>query len=323
MKHIKEMYHSMLSDGGFFLDNEHRQPYNEFTCYTLQADKGQGHFWVYFYENMFEITIRDFLFLDDIMLECPEPEFLSVTYYTSVSGEEFHPYRQLSPNSLQAQIGQAGRVYQAIYHKNIPLQSISFTIMPEFYQRYLQQKFPGEYIDPSEAFRKMQIGTDFPELIALLKQIEGYRGKGLTAKMFYEGKILEAVSLIMERAKSNQEKKKKLHLTEQDQENLSAVAAYLDNHYAFSVPIERLCRISFMGQTKLKAAFKECFGCTLYDYILQKRIGQAQHLLMGTELSIAEIAQAVGYDRSESFAKQFQRVTGLLPREYRKLINKE
>ena len=269
---------------------------------------------------MFEITIRDFLFLDDIMLECPEPEFLSVTYYTSVSGEEFHPYRQLSPNSLQAQIGQAGRVYQAIYHKNIPLQSISFTIMPEFYQRYLQQKFPGEYIDPSEAFRKMQIGTDFPELIALLKQIEGYRGTGLTAKMFYEGKILEAVSLIMERAKSNQEKKKKLHLTEQDQENLSAVAAYLDNHYAFSVPIERLCRISFMGQTKLKAAFKECFGCTLYDYILQKRIGQAQHLLMGTELSIAEIAQAVGYDRPESFAKQFQRVTGLLPREYRRLI---
>lgn len=46
MKHLKEMYHSMLSDGGFFLDNEHRQPYNEFTCYTLQADKGQGHFWV-------------------------------------------------------------------------------------------------------------------------------------------------------------------------------------------------------------------------------------------------------------------------------------
>ena len=47
----------MLSDGGFFLDNEHRQPYNEFTCYTLQADKGQGHFWVYFYENMFERSI--------------------------------------------------------------------------------------------------------------------------------------------------------------------------------------------------------------------------------------------------------------------------
>ena len=218
------MYHSMLSDGGFFLDHEHRQPYNEFTCYTLQADKGQGHFWVYFYENMFEITIRDFLFFDDFMLECPEPEFLSVTYYTSVSGEEFHPYCQLSPNSLQAQIGHTDKIYQAIYHKNIPLKSISFTIMPEFYQQYLQQKFPGEYIAPSEAFRKVQIGTDFPELVALLKQIEGYRGTGLTAKMYYEGKILEAVSLIMDRAKNNQEKKKKLHLTEQDQENLCGLS---------------------------------------------------------------------------------------------------
>lgn len=322
MKPIKELYNSMLSDGGFYLDNEHKEPYKEFTCYTLSVEKGQGHFWVYFYENMFEITIRDFLFYDDFMLECPEHEFLSVTYYTSVSGEEFRPYCQLSPNSLQAQIGQSDKVYQAIYHKNIPLQSISFTIMPEFYQQYLRERFPGEYIDPSEAFRKMQIGIDFPELIAILKQIEGYRGTGLTAKMFYEGKILEAVSLIMEKARSNLEKKNKLHLTEQNQDNLSAVAAYLDNHYTFSVPIERLCRISFMGQTKLKAAFKECFGCTLYDYILQKRVGQAQHLLLVTDLSIAEIAQAVGYDRSESFAKQFQRVTGLLPREYRKLIKK-
>ena len=113
---------------------------------------------------------------------------------------------------------------------------------------------------PREAFRKMQIGTDFPELIASAKaNRRDNRGTGLTAKMFYEGKILEAVSLIMERAKSNQEKKKKLHLTEQDQENLSAVAAYLDNHYAFSVPIERLCRISFMGQTKLKAALQGMF----------------------------------------------------------------
>jgi len=50
---------------------------------------------------------------------------------------------------------------------------------------------------------------------------------------------------------------------------------------------------------------------------------QAQHLLIGTELSIAEIAQAVGYERADSFSRQFQRTTGLLPREYRNLITKE
>lgn len=317
MKPVKELYNSMLPDGGFLLMKENPTLYKEFDCYTLSPDKGQGYFLIYFYKDMFEITIRDFIFYDDYLLECPEPEFLSVTYYTSVSGEEFHPYCQLSPNNLKAATGHEDTLYQAVYHKDVPLQSISFTIMPDFYRQYLQQKFPGEWIDPCEAFRRMEKGTDFPALIALLMQIKNYRGSGVTAKMFYEGKILEAVSLIMERAKENQAKRKKLHITQQEQENLSAVAAYLDNHYSFSVPMERLCRISFMGQTKLKASFKELYGCTILDYVLQKRIEQAQHLLIGTDLSIAEIARVVGYSRSESFSKQFRRITGLLPREYK------
>ena len=323
MKPMKELYHSMLSGGGFTLDPDPDGPYRAFTCYRLDPILGQGRFYFYIYENMFEITIQDFVFHEDFMLECPEPDFLSVTYYTSVSGEEFHPYRQLSPNSLQSTVGQRDRTYQAVFHKNIPLQSISFTIMPDFYQEYLVRKFPGEQINPGEAYRKMSTGADFPELIAILRQIEGYRGSGITAKMFYEGKILEAVALIMERARTNQQKKQKLHITRQDQENLEVVAAYLDNHFSFSVPFDRLCRISFMGQTKLKAAFKEYFGCTVYDYILHRRVDQAQHLLIGTELTIGEIAQAVGYDRSESFSRQFQKVTGLLPRDYRKRMKEE
>ena len=63
MKHIKEMYHSMLSDGGFFLDNEHRQPYNEFTCYTLQADKGQGIFGYIFMKICLKSPSEIFFFL--------------------------------------------------------------------------------------------------------------------------------------------------------------------------------------------------------------------------------------------------------------------
>ena len=313
----------MLSDGGLFLDPDFAHPYREFHCYTLKPELGEGHFWVYFYEDMFEISIRRFLFHEDFLMECPEPDFFSITYYRSVSGEEFHPYAQLSPNSLEGKIGQKDRMYQAIFHKNIPLKSISITIIPQFYDEYLARKFPGESISPADAFRRMESGTDFPELIDILKQIETYRGSGITAKMFYEGKILEAVSLIMERARENQERKRGLHLSMEDQENLNAVAAYLDDHYAFFVPMEHLCRISFMGQTKLKAAFKEYFGCTIHDYVVKKRVVHAQHLLIGTDFSIREIANAVGYDRSESFSRQFRKITGMLPKDYRKTIVKQ
>lgn len=99
----------------------------------------------------------------------------------------------------------------------------------------------------------MQIGTDFPELIVLLKQIEGYRGTGLTAKMFYEGKILEAVSLIMERAKSNQEKKKKLHLTSRIRRTFPQLRLIWITIMPFLFRLRDCVSISFMGADEVKS----------------------------------------------------------------------
>lgn len=322
MNEIKELYQEILPTGGFLLDySQSKVEENQF-CYALSADKGKGFFWHYFFKDMFAITKQDFYFFEDFFLESPEPEFLAVQYYTSVSGEEFHPYYQLSPNSLRAYIGGSQRKFQAVYHKNIPIRSVSISIMPDFYNRYLKERLGDEYIDPQNAFKRMMLGVDFPQLVALLKQIQSYSGSGMSANLFYEGKVLEALALIMEEAKKNQNRKRKVRITKEDAENLKAVADYLDHHYAFSVSLEQLSRIAYMGNTKLKTSFKEYFGCNISDYIIHKRIEQAQHLLIGTDLSIAEIAQAVGYERADSFSKQFQKVTGLLPKEYRNNIKK-
>ena len=323
MSEIKQLYQQLLPTGGFLLDNGNSMTEENQFCYDLSQDKGKGVFWQYFFENMFEVTKQDFYFFEDFFLESPEPEFLAVQYYSSVSGEEFHPYYQLSPNSLRAYIGGSQKTYQAVYHKNVPIRSVSISIMPDFYNRYLKERLGGEYIDPRNAFKKMVLGVDFPQLVALLKQIQSYSGSGMSAKLFYEGKVLEALALIMEEAKRNQDRKKKIRITKEDEENLKAVADYLDHHYSFPVSLEQLSKFAYMGTTKLKTTFRELFGCNISDYIIRKRMEQAQHLLIGTELSIAEIAQAVGYERADSFSRQFQRTTGLLPREYRNLITKE
>ena len=125
---------------------------------------------------MFVIEKQDFFFYDEFFLESPEPDFISVQYFFSVSGEEFHPYRQLSPNSLRVYVGGNGKTFQAVYHKNIPIRSISISIMPDFYNNYLKEKLGGEYIDPRNAFKGLSLGVDFPQLVALLKQIQSYSG---------------------------------------------------------------------------------------------------------------------------------------------------
>lgn len=320
MDKIHDLYNSLLSKDGFRLDKNNTKFGEDTSCYTLNKNAGKGNYWVYFYKDMFTITIRDFVFYEDFFINLQEPDFLAIEYYSSVSGEQFHPYYQLSPNTLRVYIGGNNKNFQAIYHKDIPIQSVGITIMPDYYKRYLKEKFSEEYVDPKEAFRKVTLVSDFPELAAILKQIQHYRGSGMTAKLFYESKVLETIALIAEKANDNKKKKGNIHITEEDKENLEDVIAYIDNHYVFSISLSQLSHIACMSETKLKSVFKECYGCTISEYIVQMKMCHAQHLLIHTDLSITEISKAIGYKRSDSFSKQFQKITGILPREYRKYI---
>lgn len=321
MEITKELYRQVLESGGFVQDDGFPQDDPCQFQYKLGSDLGSGTFRCYMIENMFAIDVHAFRFVQDTLVEMPEPEFLSIQYYKSVSGEEFHPYYQLSPNSLRTYIGGGNRFYQALFHKNIPIDSVCISIMPQFYVLSLKKKLDGEMmVLLNRAFQSMTGGTVYPQLVLLLRQVQSYRGFGPSAKLFYEGKVLEALALVLDEALRETQTKRTLHLTAEDEENLAAAIHYIDHHFAFGITLEQLSKIAFMGTTKLKTAFKANTGCSISEYLIRKRIDHAQHLLIATNLSIAEIAKAVGYGRSDSFSSQFFRITGFLPTEYRRML---
>jgi AraC-like DNA-binding protein len=71
------------------------------------------------------------------------------------------------------------------------------------------------------------------------------------------------------------------------------------------------------NQNKLKAVFKDLFGLTMADYCLERRMREAQLLLEAT-LTIAQVAERVGYEHQSSFTAAFRGHVGMSPREYRK-----
>lgn len=77
--------------------------------------------------------------------------------------------------------------------------------MPKYCDEFLSNKLSDEYIDPRSALINVNETTDFPEMVLLLHQILKYKGNGISAKLFYEGKVSEAMALIYERY--NQHKK--------------------------------------------------------------------------------------------------------------------
>lgn len=82
--------------------------------------------------------------------------------------------------------------------------------------------------------------------------------------------------------------------------------------------IEELSRQYHINPTTLKAAFKAAYGTSLAAHIKGHRMERAAQLLRETDRSVAEIAEAVGYDSPSRFSAAFKGVFGVLPREYRR-----
>ena len=82
--------------------------------------------------------------------------------------------------------------------------------------------------------------------------------------------------------------------------------------------IEELALKFHINQTTLKTTFKTVFGKPIAAYMKEYRIKQAKELLIHSEDSIAQIAQAVGYENQSKFTRAFKEEAGVLPSVYRK-----
>ena len=61
---------------------------------------------------------------------------------------------------------------------------------------------------------------------------------------------------------------------------------------------------------------------TIFDYLFEKRMKEAEKLLRETDLHIYQIAEKVGFSDYNYFTKIFKKFVGCTPSQYRKLKNK-
>lgn len=312
---LEETYIPVLRECGFVPEPENRRYGPNGLCWRLEGEQGAGHYWTYCQKDLFDIKIHDFCFYRDSLLTFEFPQCLSVTYYESISGEELSPYRRVEAGCVKTFLG--GREpYKVLIHRDIPIVSIGIEVTPAYYETWMKQRYPDEYVHPLEAFRTVDQTDSFPEMVRLLEQVKNYRGEGIAARLFYEGKVAEAVAMVVERGRARPPAERAL--SQSDRQQIMSVTAYINDHVACGLSQEQLSRIACMGSTKLKSVFRQVHGCTITEYIRQRRMSQAERLLTETELSIGQVAQAVGYRSASRFAELFRKSTGSQPGEYRR-----
>lgn len=318
---IESMYRCELFKNGF-QEEKSTGVYSPIgNLYSIPEKLGEGFYWVYARKGLYDIKIHDFFFYEDSFFSFEIPEgCLGVCYYDSISGEEISPYRRLTAGCVKSFIG-GYEPCKTLVHKNIPVRTIDIEITPFYYEKYLKDTFPNESIHVHDAFCNIPLTNRFPEMIRLLRQIWNYHGDGIAAKLFYEGKVAEAISLIMEHNKKGKATPP-IKISKADLRALENVAAYINDHFNCNIPVDQLSRIACMGRTKLKLGFKEVYGCAITEYIQQRRLSHAETLLSQTDFTIEQISAAIGYHNAGRFAHMFKKSTGAYPAEYRKMAQK-
>lgn len=93
---------------------------------------------------------------------------------------------------------------------------------------------------------------------------------------------------------------------------------YIFANIAGAVRLDTAAELAGMSPSAFSRFFKSASGHTFSDMITQLRLAEARRLLRTTCLSIASIAQRVGYTNLSNFNRQFRTHHGMPPREYRK-----
>lgn len=95
------------------------------------------------------------------------------------------------------------------------------------------------------------------------------------------------------------------------------ICDYIGREYK-TASLRELALLVHQSESALSRQIKEIFGYNFKDLLLQKRFERALILLEQTELPIADIAQAVGYENTSFFYRRFRQIYGISPKSYRR-----
>lgn len=101
---------------------------------------------------------------------------------------------------------------------------------------------------------------------------------------------------------------------------VETVTEYIKNNLSSDLSLEALSNYASFSPIHFHNMFKSSTGMTLHDYIEERRMKKAINLLVGTDLTLSEIAYECGFSSQSYFSYAFKRRFGETPRQYTRKI---
>ncbi len=104
------------------------------------------------------------------------------------------------------------------------------------------------------------------------------------------------------------------------EDRVNTVVNYLAQNYQRDVTLEEVANLVRLSPNFFSRYFKKATGRRFIDFVIRLRISKACERLETTEDSITNICYEVGYANVANFNRQFLKIKGMTPREYRESL---
>lgn len=101
---------------------------------------------------------------------------------------------------------------------------------------------------------------------------------------------------------------------------ISKVIDFIEEHLTAeeNLDLDKIADIANYSKFHLHRMFSNIVGCTIHQYIQKRRLTEAAHQLIYTDISIIDISLTAGYETQQSFTLAFKRLYEESPQAYRK-----
>lgn len=108
-------------------------------------------------------------------------------------------------------------------------------------------------------------------------------------------------------------------LTKLDQDFMNKVLVYINDHFSDPLfQVNDICKEVNLSRSQLYRKIKSLMGENISDYILNKRLANAENLLAQSEKTVAEVAYLSGFSSPDYFSTVFRQKYNITPSQFRK-----
>lgn len=225
--------------------------------------------------------------------------------------EESRECYQLSPTQCSLQCGTLSQCVSHFSAKS-PYRTLSILLEPKRFAP-LMNELESMHLVRQDHSLCTHVFSTTPEIRLVLQQLSDCPPERKLRKLYLEGKVLELISLFCDEVVGTQKNNKEI--SREDYRCLMRAREMIDNHFLHPLTIAQIAEQCFLSETKLKQGFKTCFNCTVYEYIVEKRMEMAYRLLQSEKHKVKDVVWMVGYSNVSHFIDTFKKRYGVTPGE--------